>query len=432
VINYKNIIFLVPVHGIAMFFITIMLIASPTIINIAAAATWYVSNDEDSFDTNGGTSWGDAFKTIQRGIDEAVNDDTVLVADGTYTGLENKNLELQGKAITVQSLNGPENCIIDCENSGRGFYIHEGEGPGTIISGFTIQNGNVGNDYGGAIYILESSAPTINNCIIRNNSGDLGSGISCLYSGVTVINCQFINNTSDWGGGIYALLPWSETDNVVVVNSIISGNYASIRGGGILFVQPMAGAYFNVINSTIAGNTAANGGGLSVEICGGGSGEIIVSSILHGNTPDAIWVDRCSPVITYSVGSGYEGVGNTEESPLFISISDPDPENWNLRVQSDSPCIDAGNNLVMDIATQDLDAKPRFIDGDDDTTATVDMGAYEFGDICECDSDTPMDLDTDGLDLANYIFNPGSYEVSTLAEDFGRADCPNYQYQYTP
>jgi hypothetical protein len=61
-------------------------------------------------------------------------------------------------------------------------------------------------------------------------------------------------------------------------------------------------------------------------------------------------------------------------------------------------------------------------------TATVDMGAYEYGDICECDSDTPMDLDTDGLDLADYISNPGSYEVSTLAEDFGRADCPYYQY----
>ncbi len=51
--------------------------------------------------------------TIQAGIDAAMDGDIVLVADGTWTGVGNRDIDFLGKAITVRSENGPDSCIID-------------------------------------------------------------------------------------------------------------------------------------------------------------------------------------------------------------------------------------------------------------------------------------------------------------------------------
>jgi len=61
--------------------------------------------------------------TIQWGINACPDKGTVAVKDGIYTGANNKNLTWSGKHITVRSENGPSNCIIDCQNSGRGVTL---------------------------------------------------------------------------------------------------------------------------------------------------------------------------------------------------------------------------------------------------------------------------------------------------------------------
>lgn len=107
------------------------------------------------------------YPTIQAGINSAVDGDTVLVADGTYIGTGNKNLTFGGKAIAVRSENGPESCIIDCQNSGRGVYFNSDEDTCSVFSGFTITHGYYWA--GAGIYCVYSS-PTISDCYLVENT----------------------------------------------------------------------------------------------------------------------------------------------------------------------------------------------------------------------------------------------------------------------
>jgi hypothetical protein len=61
-----------------------------------------------------------------------------------------------------------------------------------------------------------------------------------------------------------------------------------------------------------------------------------------------------------------------------VDVSNPDPNLWNLRLKSTSPCIDRGDNNAASPAATDLDSHPRIIDGDCDDVNLVDIGAYEF------------------------------------------------------
>src|SRR5262249_19509425 len=115
--------------------------------------------------------------TIQAGIDAAAESDVVILADATYTGSGNKNLDFHGKAITVRSeSNDPRRCLIDCQQDGRGFSCHRGETAASTLSGLTIQNGQV-SDAGGGIYCSNSS-PTVKNCIFRGNSVPTSTDLS--------------------------------------------------------------------------------------------------------------------------------------------------------------------------------------------------------------------------------------------------------------
>jgi pectin methylesterase-like acyl-CoA thioesterase len=43
------------------------------------------------------------FSNIQAAISDSNDDDTIIVAPGTYTGTGNRNIDFTGKAITVRS-----------------------------------------------------------------------------------------------------------------------------------------------------------------------------------------------------------------------------------------------------------------------------------------------------------------------------------------
>ena len=121
--------------------------------------------------------------TIQDAIDSATNGDTVIITPGIYTGDGNRDIDFNGKAITVRSTDPDDTAvveatIIDCEGSDtephRGFYFHSGENNACVVAGLTITNGDTEN--GGGIY-CDNSSPTLINCIFKGATQQTGAAV---------------------------------------------------------------------------------------------------------------------------------------------------------------------------------------------------------------------------------------------------------------
>jgi len=192
--------------------------------------------------------------TIQQGIDAADHGDTVLVADGVYSGPGNIELDPCGKGIHIRSEKGPEGCTIDCQGQGRGFYLHCCEGCFTVIEGFTIINGSA-TDGGGLFGFW--SAPVLRDCrFIDCRASDSGGAIYGFFFSPRILDCVFSGNVAYHGGALHLC----QTSAPDIVRCSISGNTAGVYGGGIRCVS---GAKPAISDCLLIGNSALLGGGLS-------------------------------------------------------------------------------------------------------------------------------------------------------------------------
>ena len=220
----------------------LLIVAVIAVFSSAAQAqtTWYV--DDDNCPGPGSGTQADPFCSIQDAIDAAVDTDEIVVAPGTYV----ETINFLGKAVTLRSSDGPEVTAIGGPAGSPVVTCQSGEGPNTVLDGFTVAGGNNPDGFGGGMF-NNGASPTVTNCVFLGNSAGGGGGMYNTGS-PTVTNCSFLANVAaGGGGGMY------NTGSPTVTNCTFSGNTG--YGGG------MYNSYGNptVTNCTFLGNT---GGGI--------------------------------------------------------------------------------------------------------------------------------------------------------------------------
>jgi len=200
------------------------------------------------------------FPSIQSAIDAAPANGIILVSPGTYIG----SINTRGKPLKLHAFGGPKTTIIDGSAVDASLIIcNTGEGPGTVISGFTIRRGTRGTQIrpdrtwrvGGGLYVSACS-PTIRNCVFENCRGEYGGGAYLLYSNALIEDCSFASNTAvEYGGGVQAF-----GGSVIFRRCLFAENFCGIAGGGLHTV----GGAIRVEDCEIVDNIALlHAGGIS-------------------------------------------------------------------------------------------------------------------------------------------------------------------------
>jgi len=267
-------------------------------------------------------------------------------------------------------IGGKGNKVLGCIFEGN--YIHVQDyyysnlaafGGGASITGedFTMTDCSFDRNW---IWVLSSS-----------NSIGIGGALALEIQGGVINNCVFNSNSTSspytyfiGGGAVF----WTGQE-ITISNCVFWDNYEGVISN-VAFFYGLTNESLNIINSTFQGNRPPSSTGI-INTINDWTTLNIQNCILWNESEVEITANDAQVTVSYSdVQGGYEGVGNIDVDPLFLNGG-----NGDLRLQSDSPCVNAGNpEGVPPAPSRDILGTTRPQDN------LVDMGAYEY------DATTPV------------------------------------------
>lgn len=329
-------------------------------VSISSAYGGAIYVDASAMGASTGTSWADAFNSLQGALAVATVSDEIRVAQGTYlpdggyitpggtrtAGSGDRAATFQLKtgvaiyggftsgggtweqrelAVNVTTLSGDlagndgPNFANNTENS---YHVVTGSGTDAtaIQDGFTIAGGNANgsspDDSGGGVYVL-SGSPTLRNCTFSGNAAAGNGGGVYINAGTPVIDqCIINNNSGGHGGGIYFRFTGVSTPTVTA--STLSGNSAG--NGGAVYCHESSPT---ITGCQIHGNSAEGGGGGGLY-CYYFSAPGVTNSTISDNSA---WKGGGVLADYYSnpgfVGCRIIGNSGTLGGGLYLSYSDP-------------------------------------------------------------------------------------------------------------
>jgi len=310
----------------------------------------------------------------------------------------------------VDSLIQGNSCrLVSGSVSGAGVYCTNSSVSilGTKISRNT---GGVNN------YFADCTSVQISNSIFCQNEtttywGGIAGGIYCSNSPLKITDSRFLANVAGFGGGVYCT-----GGSATILNNQFRGNVGTIMGGAIYLEAPgtiknnvfagnsggIGGAIYTsstasviIANNTIVGNhgDTSGGSGCGVIYCKSGS-PTIANNIIAYNLSGISKYSSATPVLKnncmWNDAWDYSGVsagtGDFHQNPLLQNETC-----GRVHLKSGSPCIDVGDDSLVDVGDKDMDSLDRQV-------GQVDIGADEYDGTLWPGDPTIIRVSTEGDD----------------------------------
>jgi len=328
--------------------------------------------DVDATGSNDGSSWTNAYTSLQSGLQNASAGCEVWIAEGTYKpGTARGNHFAHPNGVKVYGgfdatetslaqrdwwnhetiLSGEIGTIGDPTDNTYQIYDVDGQDNDNLLDGVIITGGYADGpahwNKGAAVLVRTPSTSGFaielkNIRFVSNTAQDLAGAV---FVGTTMdvvfTHCTFVENSTRNGGAVFA----DDESRISFLNCSFESNAASVRGNSIYLDND---ATLNMLNT----------------IVWGGAG--VATDEVYGKTPyiSCDYNVLPSPWLGGTTPNSYSSTNEINSDPMYA--------NSDLELSSGSPALNAGNNAYNTLDT-DIKVTERI------QNTTIDIGAHESG-----------------------------------------------------
>ncbi len=371
-----------------------------------------------------GTSWTDAYRSLQDALSAAATGDTIFIKMGVYLphGSDNsvsfdmiEGINIYGgfsgtelladagfwdnrdteayETILSGDINGDDVGLSN--NSENSLHIITNSVTGVILDGLTFKGGNATGNNGGALYSTTGSL-TFNNLKFFYNSAQFGGAVTIYNTNIVADSCIFYaNQASSAGGALYNM-----EGNATFYNCVFLDNYVTFStsdNSQTLYNNGAASVSF--VNTIFWLNQDIQG-----DIIYDGSSVLTYYNCLIKGSPSLAWY----------ANYGIDGGNNIAGYPHFVDYA-----NLDFDLYDDSPAINAGNTSYGN--------NIGYYQGSGVYAPAVSIteSLTSFGDVLVGDSSNEQNYTVSGSNLLGnlYIIAPADYELTLTTGDYsGKTD----------